>query len=543
VDRTATPDVDSTPTPTTRGTTRTGGPPPQAVVFDLDGVVTFTARRHLAAWKDTFDAFLEARAARTGERPTPFTDDDYRAHVDGRPRFDGVRAFLAARDIELPEGGLGDPADRETVHGLGNRKNELFRERVRRDGVEVDPEAVRFAEALRDAGIRVGVASSSRNTELVLEAAGLTDLFEARVDGVVSERLGLRGKPAPDIFVACLERLGDADPSASVIIEDALVGVEAGRAGGFGLVLGVDRGGRAIPLREHGADWVVPGFGGVGVARVRAWFREARHALPNALAEWQTLAEAFESATPAVFLDYDGTLSPITDHPDRAVLSDAMRETLGRLARAWPTTVVSGRGREDVEGKVGIPEIHYAGSHGFDISGPRAEGTLDLEVARESVPAIAAAAEALRERTRPIEGVLVEDKKYSVAVHYRLADDEAVPEVERIVGEAADDRPELTVTRGKKILELRPAIDWDKGRAVLWLLDALGLARPDVLPIYIGDDVTDEDAFRALRDHGVGVLVSDLPRPTAARYSLQDVREVRELLDRLAALGREGTFG
>lgn len=517
----------------------TGGPRPRAAVFDLDGVVTFTARRHFEAWKEMFDAFLEARAARTGDTPRSFSDEDYRQHVDGRPRIDGIRAFLAAREIDIPEGADDDPPDRETVRGLANRKNELFRERVRSDGVDVDEDAVRFVRTLRAEGVRVGVASSSRNTELVLEAAGLEDLFAARVDGEVSARLGLRGKPEPDIFLTCLERLGGGDPADAMVVEDALVGVAAGRAGDFGLVMGVDRGGRAVALREHGADWVVEGFADLDVARVRAWFEGASNALPNALAAWDEIAARLEHATPAIFLDYDGTLTPIVDHPDRAVLSQAMRATLSHLAQVWPTTVVSGRGREDVQGKVGLERITYAGSHGFDISGPRTDGSLEHRVAEGSASAIADAAGELRDRTRQLAGVLVEDKKYSVAVHYRRADDALVPEVKRVVASAAAEHPDLAVTHGKKVLELRPAVDWDKGRAVLWLLDALDLDRPDVLPFYVGDDVTDEDAFRALSGRGVGVLVSEAPRPTAARYALQDVHEVRELLQRLASLGEE----
>ncbi len=261
------------------------------------------------------------------------------------------------------------------------------------------------------------------------------------------------------------------------------------------------------------------------------------HLRPNALSEWGALASALEGRTPAVFLDYDGTLAPIADRPDLAVLSSEMRDTLGRLARAWPTAVVSGRGREDVEALVGLPNVNYAGSHGFDIAGPEAGGRLRLEVAQDLAPAVEEVSTELRERTRDIPGALVENKKYSVAVHYRLVEGERAAEVERAVDEALAGRPQLRKAPGKKVFELRPALDWDKGRAVLWLLEALDLEGPDVRPLYVGDDVTDEDAFRALEERGIGILVSELPRPTAARYSLRDVREVRELLERLARLG------
>ncbi len=515
---------------------------PAAAVFDLDGVLTFTARLHLAAWKETFDAYLKARAEADGTPFHPFTDEDYRAHVDGRPRYDGVRTFLASRGVHLPEGEPDDPPDRETVHGLGNRKNRAFQERVRRDGVEVDADAVRLARALSAAGVAVGVASSSRNTGLILEAAGLADAFDARVDGVASHELGLRGKPAPDLFLACLRRLGHPEASDAMVVEDAQSGVQAGRAGNFGLVLGVDRDAAAVALREHGADWVVKGFQGVTVDRIQAWFEHRDEALPNALAAWRDLARELGQGTPAVFLDYDGTLTPIVDRPEQAVLSEAMRTTLRRLAAACPTTVVSGRGREEVASLVGIEAINYAGSHGFDISGPRAGGELRLEMAEDVVPQVAAAARQIRERTASIDGVLVEDKRFAVAVHYRLVDPDRVSEVERAVDEALEERPGLKKTGGKKVFELRPAVDWDKGKAVLWLLDALGLDRSDVHPVYVGDDVTDEDAFRALHDRGMGILVSELPRPTEARWALQDVEEVRALLERITqvATGGEG---
>ena len=231
-----------------------------AAIFDLDGVVTFTARIHEATWKTLFDDFLRTRAERSGEPFRSFSHEDYRKWVDGRPRLDGIRTFLASRGITLPEGTPDDPAGANTVHGLARRKNDAFQERVRREGVEIDEMAVRLIRALKDRGTRVGVASSSKNTPLILEVAGLEDLFEARVDGNERERLGLPGKPAPDTFLECLRRLGVHEPARAAVFEDATSGVEAGRAGGFGLVVGVDRTGHADALRSHGADIVISDF-------------------------------------------------------------------------------------------------------------------------------------------------------------------------------------------------------------------------------------------------------------------------------------------
>jgi len=229
----------------------------RACLFDLDGVLTKTAAVHAAAWKEMFDAYLKERAARTGESFRPFdAKSDYDDYVDGKPRYDGVRSFLASRGIELPQGDPGDPPDRETVDGLGNRKNAIVLRLIRERGVEPYEGSVRYLHAARDAGLRRAVVSSSTNCKDVLDAAGIADLLELRIDGVVAEREHLRGKPAPDTYLAGARALG-VEPAQAAVYEDALAGVEAGRAGHFGTVVGVDRVGQADALRAHGATVVV----------------------------------------------------------------------------------------------------------------------------------------------------------------------------------------------------------------------------------------------------------------------------------------------
>ena len=229
----------------------------RACLFDLDGVLTPTATVHDAAWKEMFDGYLGERADRTGERFVPFDPvDDYARYVDGKPRRDGVRSFLAARGIELSDGADGDPPEAETVSGLGNRKNALVLRMIREAGVRAYAGSVRYLEAARKAGLGRAVVSSSANTRDVLVAAGIEGYFEARIDGVVAEREGLRGKLAPDTFLADARGLGVA-PAQAAVFEDALAGVAAGRAGGFAWVVGVDRVGQAEALREHGASLVV----------------------------------------------------------------------------------------------------------------------------------------------------------------------------------------------------------------------------------------------------------------------------------------------
>jgi len=230
----------------------------RACLFDLDGVLTRTASVHAAAWKRTFDGVLEAWASRTGAAWRPFDHDDYLRYVDGRIRTDGVRSFLASRSIQLPDGEPDDPPTRATVHGVSNRKNELLLDELAQHGVEPFDDGVRLLRAARAAGLACAVVSASANTAQVLDAAGLADLVDTRIDGIVARERRLPGKPAPDTFLAGAEALGVA-PVATAVFEDAVAGVVAGRAGAFGLVVGVDRvgGDHADALHDAGADVVV----------------------------------------------------------------------------------------------------------------------------------------------------------------------------------------------------------------------------------------------------------------------------------------------
>jgi beta-phosphoglucomutase family hydrolase len=228
-----------------------------ACLFDLDGVLTRTAVVHDAAWAQVFDEFLHGWAERTGNPFVPFDRaDDYNLYVDGRPRADGVRTFLASRGITLPEGQPDDPASATTVYGLGNRKNAVLLDVIKREGVQAYDGSVRYLRAAKDAGLRRAVVSASANCADVVRVAGIEDLLEERVDGVVAAAKGLRGKPAPDTFLEAARQLG-VEPAAAAVFEDAVAGVQAGHAGGFGAVVGVDRVNHAADLRASGASIVV----------------------------------------------------------------------------------------------------------------------------------------------------------------------------------------------------------------------------------------------------------------------------------------------
>jgi trehalose-phosphatase len=252
--------------------------------------------------------------------------------------------------------------------------------------------------------------------------------------------------------------------------------------------------------------------------------------IPSALEHVQDIAGGNRRL--AVFLDYDGTLTPIVSHPEKALLSDSMRQALQALAMHASVAILSGRDLDDVRERGDIATITYGGSHGFDIAGPRG---LLKQVATQFLPKLDMVEEELGKQLAEIAGARVERKRFSIAAHYRNVNESDTPKVERAVSEVAARHRELRKMDGKKVYELLPDIDWDKGKAVLWLLETLGLERAKVRPIYIGDDRTDEDAFRALGQRGVGILVGEQPRPTSANYSLKDPTEVERFLRELVA--------
>nr|WP_262921658.1 trehalose-phosphatase [Pontibacter ruber] len=508
----------------------------KALILDLDGVITQTARVHAQAWKRMFDDYLRKRGQQEGRQYEPLSiETDYRKYIDGIPRYDGVRNFLESRNILLPEGTPEDAPGKETVAGLGNLKNVYFQELVQKGGVEAYPDTVAWLKQQRRRGLRTAVISASKNCRAILAAAGLENLFEVRVDGIVSAKLGLKGKPAPDIFLEAARQLGVQTQEAAVF-EDALAGVQAGRAGGFALVVGVDRTGDAAALKEQGADLVIQKFPTeedtmTNQPQTQVQKREAAE-LPSVL---DHLNELLDSKQPAVFLDYDGCLTPIVKQPEMAVLSPEMKEVLRQLAEVCPVAVVSGRDRQNVQNLVQLDNLYFAGSHGFDISGPDGKHS-EPGGAAAALPALDAADAILKEKLQHVQGALVERKKYAIAVHFRNVAEEQVKEVEQAVDQVLAQCPQLKKGLGKKIYELKPNLDWHKGKAVLWLLEELHLNKPDILPIYIGDDITDEDAFASLQEHGIGILVGAHDEKTAARYKLEDVSEVQAFLQKLTAI-------
>ena len=511
----------------------------KAAILDMDGVITQTARLHAKAWKEMFDAFLEKRKG-NDYRPLSI-EEDYTTYIDGKPRYEGVRSFLKSRNIEVPEGSPGDAPSEETVYGLGMRKNEIFLKLLDKEGVEVYKDTVKAVKEWREQQIKTAVISSSRNCRYVLEAANLLELFDARVDGEISEEKQLKGKPEPDIFLEATEMLG-VEPKDAIVLEDAIAGVQAGKKGKFKLVIGVARRGEDEVLKEHGADIVVNKLSEIEKEMKKFSRGRKPESLPHALEHVRQITESIGQKKPVLFLDYDGTLSPIVKDPDKAILSDKTKEKVRELAGLVPVAVVSGRDRADVQKKVGLENVIYAGSHGFDIEGPNGL-ELQYEGGQQALPALKEAEKNLNERIGHIKGAVVERKKYAIAVHYRNVADSEVDTVKKAVYEELEKQEKLKKGGGKKIIELKPDIDWNKGRATRWLLEKLELNSEQHIPFFIGDDVTDEDAIEAIADDGIGILVGTHGEKTAASYRLNDTEEVAEFLGQLQKLLKDRNYG
>jgi trehalose 6-phosphate phosphatase len=373
--------------------------------------------------------------------------------------------------------------------------------------------AVTLIRQLHEIGAGTAVFSYDDRQD-ALDAAGIGDLVDVHVGSPV-EAAGWLG----------------ARPGRCVVVANDAAGVTAGRDGGFALVIGVDRSGHRDELRRFGADAVVADLDEV---TVRTGDRRMSQ-LPDAL-QALGLAAGLTARQPVVFFDFDGTLSDIVDDPDSARAVAGAAEALQKLAAHCPVAVLSGRDLADVTERVGLPGIWYAGSHGFELTAP--DGTHHQnDAAAAAIPVLEQVAAQLRDQLGTIPGVLVEHKRFGVAVHYRNAARDRVGEVAAAV-HAAGQRQALRVTTGREVIELRPDLDWDKGKTLRWVIDHLRHAGSGQLtPIYLGDDITDEDAFDAVRHDGVPIVVrhtDDGDRATAALFALDSPARVAEFTDRLA---------
>ncbi len=504
----------------------------EALIFDLDGVITQTRKTHKKAWKEMFDNFFKEY----GKRQKPMSEYDYLEYIDGKPRYQGVKSFLNSREISLPYGDPSDEPGFDTICALGNIKNDLFNKVLDRDGVQIYEDALESLKKWKQLGIKTAIVSSSKNCKKIIEVAGIEDLFDTRVDGVTSQEIGLKGKPDPDIFTEAAKNL-DANPAKSVVFEDAISGVKAGQAGFFGLVIGVNRFNNAKALIENGADITIDDFSELDLFNediIEDYFTSQFNPI------FPKNEEVFKILTknkPAIFLDYDGTLTPIVPRPEDAIISKEMKQTLKELAKIFTVAVVTGRDKEDVENLVGLNELIYAGSHGYIISGP--DGLyMEHPDSKKIIPELDKIEKEitplLQEKTK---GTQIDRKRYAIGIHYRNARKEDEKTVYEIANEMIEKYPGHKLGEGKKIVEIKPDIDWHKGKAIEWIMEALNISgKNNTIPVFIGDDITDEDGFKTIKKDGIGILVGGHGQKTDAEYSLKNVYQVREFFNELIKL-------
>lgn len=407
---------------------------------------------------------------------------------------------------------------------------------VTQGGGEALASTISFIKKGRAAGLRFALISARRHGRAMLETAGVSDLFQVVIDADCAAAMGLAAKPAPDIFIEAADRLG-VEVRRAVVITDGPAGVQAAKAGGFARLIGLDRHHQRTKLKNLGADLLVQDLGELSLDSGAEPGRKKKK-LRSALEKPQRIFKRLQKELPAIFLDYDGTLAPIVDDPAEARLDEKTRQVLQRIARHMFVAVISGRSLADVQQMVGLEELVYAGSHGFEISSGIGYFD-DAELRQQYLSILQQAEDQLTETTRDLLGVRIERKPYAIAVHYRGAAEPVIPEVESQVDSLVERFAELEKSSGKKIFELRPAVDWDKGKALQAMLDQFHIDCSRMTPLYIGDDTTDEDAFRSIGDRGIGILVSEQPRRTKARYILRDPAEVTIFLEKLAELAEK----
>lgn len=496
-----------------------------AVLFDLDGVITDTASVHFAAWKAVFDAHLAGRDTAGPHEPNPFTDADYRRFVDGKPREDGIRDFLASRGISLPQGDFGDDGD-DSIQGLANRKQRLFGELLAR-GITGFESSVALVRQLHAAEIHTAVFSSSRNCADVLRAAGLDELFAVRVDGVVAQQLGLAGKPDPATLLEAARRLG-VRPDRCVVVDDAVSGVTAGRAGGFGLVVGVARTGCTQELLTAGADVVVSDLTAmtvqVGGRRIST--------LPDALASFALMGGVTVARRPAVFVDFDDAL-PHGD-PGAGALTPRAARALQELSAWCPVAVFSSHDLSDIEPPVSPPGLWYSGGDGFEFSAPDGSHHQD-DAAVASIPALDSAAAMLRNRLGEIPGIRLEHRRFAIMVHHGSASADHVRDV-NVAAHAAARQHHLRINHGHNVVELRPDVDWQECATLHRIVETVGKGQA-ILPIYVGSSLADEFAYDAIEHDGISIMLrrnEDDDRRTAARFRIDNAECVVDLIEHLA---------
>lgn len=478
-----------------------------AVILDLDGVITDTRNLHYEAWKRTFDPFLKNYGQ------GPLSRKDYESHVDGKPREEGIKDFLLFRGIEISS---------EEMNRIGEEKNLFYLDELGKQGLVIFSDALRALKRWKSAGISLAVVSSSKNTTAILERLKIKSYFDVEVNAVLGGELHLKGKPNPDYFLEAARRL-NVSPEDCIVVEDAVSGIEAGVKGHFRSVIGITRPDQTPreTLARAGADYVVSSLEEIFTLK------------PNVLKNWETFKEYINGKEIALFLDFDGTLSEIVQDYKDAKIVDAIRLVLRKSAESIKIAIISGRDRQDVKARVGLDNLFYAGCHGYDISGPGCFH-FQVEEAEKSSGDMKKAASLISDLAQKYEGLLLEDKKYFTAVHYRKVDPSLHQEVKSRIVDIIQRFEHLEVKEGKMVIEIGPGLNWNKGEAVRKLCEVLELEPYHTVAVYVGDDLTDEDVFCELHSWGVGIKVGvENMDKTCADFSLKDPEEVGQFLGQI----------
>ena len=500
----------------------------KAVIVDMSEVLIHTSLISKNTWETVFNELFEKHDA-----IQPFSEEDYYTYIDGKPKFERVQSFLNSRSINLPFGTQSDSTDIDTVCSLEKRKSKLFSRRLKEGEFQFYEKALQKLKYWKDKGLKTAIVSSDENFKKALNASIIKNLFDVKIDGHAARKKGLKEKPEADLYIEAAKELGIA-PESCALFDDTVAGLQAGSKGNFGLVVGVNRRDNRKLMSENGADLVIDDFNELDLINdpeIEAWFNQS---IPPFASQYVEIGKAVFEKTPVLFLDYDGTLTPIVQRPEDALISEEMRDVLSECATKFKVAAVSGRDMDDLKSRINIENLIYAGSHGFRISGPGGM-YMEHEKTGQLLPELDKMEHKLHDVfSESAKGVQIERKRYAIAIHYRNAHEDDIPSIRDKVYKTLKNSKNLKVGEGKKILEVKPDIHWHKGKAVLWILNELGLTDPDkYVPIYIGDDVTDEDAYKALINRGIGIQVGPGASQTAAQYRLKNVYQVRIFLNEL----------
>lgn len=495
----------------------------KGIIFDMDGVITQTATLHFKAWKITIENFF----TQIFDEKKLFTENDYFHYLDGMTRKEGVANYFL--NIGLSEDMLKGIYKNleECIEDLCKKKNTLLLQILSEETVECFPDSLKFIEFLLLQDYKIGLISSSKNCLPILKKTQIDNIFSVYVDGLFCEQMNLPGKPHPAIFLEAAKRL-DLLPEECLIVEDAIAGVCAAKKGGFGVVA-LDRKNKLYKdFLKFQPDFVL---NDLSSNQTFLYHQLRKHAtLQPGFKSLSCIMDLIENENQlAIFLDYDGTLTPIVETPDKAVLSQRMFHCLTQLSQNYLTVIMSGRELKNLKKLINVPTIFYSGNHGLEFIAPNDE-IVSYQVGEEFKEELSFVYLHLVSLLRTIEGCIVENKKYSLSIHYRLVSESKHLYISQVIDEVLSDCPNLIRHSGKKVFEIRPNIIWNKGVASAFILNNLKLKNPNIIPLYIGDDLSDEDAFETFDKGGITIKVMDQPETTKAHYFLNSPSEVENFL-------------